>query len=193
MKFTITITCLLVIYCCLHRHFVDGSSDYQQVAQRYLNQVGLRISANGEDSDKWITLCSVKARVASTGRRTKHDVKRCTATVGGEILETRIIETEPNWRCGYRSEVYASNTLVSYKQIINNQNQSAINAAISAKESTVVLNLMAGQQNLHIFNLEIATNKDAAFLEATATGLSYWRGGGSCAVKLEGRVRRLAY
>ena len=54
----------------------------------------------GKGRDKWITLYSVKARVASTGRKTKHDVQRCTTTVGGEILETRVVQTETNWKCG---------------------------------------------------------------------------------------------
>ncbi|CAF3366337.1 unnamed protein product [Rotaria sp. Silwood2] len=193
MKFTIAITCLLLIYCCLYRHFADGNSEYEQVAQRYLTKTGLKIPANGEDGDKWVTLCTVKARVASTSRRTTHDVKRCTATVGGEILETRVVETENNWRCGWRTETYASNTLLNYKQVIKNQYQSAINAAIKAKESEAVINLLEEKQNLHVFNLEVATNKDTGMLEATATGLSWWRGGGSCAVKLEARILRLAY
>jgi len=193
MKFTIAITCLLLIYSCLYRHFADGNSQYEQVAQKYLAKAGLKIPAKGEGGDKWITLCTVKARVASTGLKTKHDVKRCTTTVGGEILETRVVETEKNWRCGWHTETYTSNTLLNYKQTIRNQYQSAINAAMKAKESEAVINLLEKNQNLHVLNLEVATNKDTAMLEATATGLSWWRGGGSCAVKLEARVLRLAY
>lgn len=193
MKFIITITCLLLIYSGFCHHFANGNSEYEQIAQGYLNRAGLRISAHGEGADKWVTLCSVKARVASTGWRTKHDKQRCTTTVGGEILETRVIETENNWRCGWRTETYASNTLLRYKELINNQYQSAINAAVRAKESGAAISFLEEQKTLHTFNLEVATNRDTAMLEATATGLSRYRGGGSCAVKLEARVRHLAY
>ncbi|CAF1048496.1 unnamed protein product [Didymodactylos carnosus] len=170
-----------------------GNPQDEQIAQTYLTRAGLRISANGEGGDKWITLCTVKARVASTGFKTKYDVKRCTATVGGEILETRVVETENNFRCGWRTETYASKLLLNYKQTIMNQYKSAINGAIKAKEPEKIINLLQEKQNLHIFNFEVATNKDTAMSEATATDLSLWRGGGSCAVKLEGRVLRLAY
>lgn len=201
MKVIITFTCLSLIYSCLYSHCADGMvvrsvskiSNDEQVAQKYLTEAGLKFPANGEGGDKWITLCTVKARVASTSYSTQHDVKRCTTTVGGEILETRVVETENNWRCAWRQEVYTSNTLLSYKQTIDNQYKSAIEAAGKAKELEVVIKLLEEQRRLHIFNLEVATNKDTAMLEATATGLSFWRGGGSCAVKLEGRVRHLAY
>ena len=78
---------------------------------------------------------------------------------------------------------------MNYKQTINNQYESAI----KAKEWQGVIDFLEKQQNLHTYNLEVATNKNAAMLQAIATGLSWWRGGGSCAVKLEGRVLRLAY
>lgn len=192
-KLTVAFICLLLINSCMCRRSTGDNSKYEQVAQRYLEKVGLKIPANGEGRDKWITLCTVKARVASTSLNTKHDVQRCTATVGGEILETRVVETEHNWRCGWRTEVYTMNTLLKYKQTINNQYESAIKAAAKAKEVQGVLDFMEKQQKLHVHNLEVATNKDTAMLEAKATGLSWWGGGGSCAVKLEGRVLHLAY
>ncbi|CAF1389405.1 unnamed protein product [Rotaria magnacalcarata] len=117
MKFTVAITCLLLVYSCLYRHFADGNSEYEQVAQRYLTKPGLKIPANGE----------------------------------------------------------------------------AIDAATKAKETEAVINLLEEKQNLHFFNLEVGTNKNTAMLEATTTSLSWWRGGGSCAVKLEARALRLAH
>jgi len=223
MKFTIAVTCLLLVYGCLYCHCVNGnrrtvqrhrgqhdltvhrrvvadavksavgSPEDEQIAQTYLTSAGLAIPATGVDGDIWIELCSVKARVSSTSLETTHDVKRCTRTVGGEILETRVVETEDNYSCGWRNEVYASGTLLTYKQTIINKYKSAISAALKAKESETVINLLQEKENAHVFNLEVATNKDTAMLEATATGLSWWGGGGSCAVKLEGRVLRLAY
>ncbi|CAF1121888.1 unnamed protein product [Adineta steineri] len=198
MKFFIAVTCLLVIYNCLCYHYVNGkhltsSSKNEILAQKYLTKAGLKFPPNGKDDDKWITLCSVKARVANTGLSEKKDKQRCKATVGGEILEIRVVETENNFRCGWNTDSYASGTLLKYKQDIIDQYKSAINAAVTAKEPKVLINLLEEKQNQHIVNLDVATNKDTAMLEAIATGKSWWGGGGSCAVKLEGRVRRLAY
>ncbi|CAF1169696.1 unnamed protein product [Adineta steineri] len=198
MKFIIAITCLLVIYNCLCHHYVNGnnlrsSAENEILAQQYLTQAGLRFPSNGKDEDKWITLCAVKARVANTGISEKKDIQRCTTTTGGEILEIRVVDTEHNFRCGWRTETYAANTLLNYKQLITNQYKSAISAAITAKESNIVINLLQEKQNQHVFNLEVASNKAAAMLEATATGMSWWGGGGNCAVKLEGRVKHLVY
>lgn len=192
-KFIVAFIGLLLINSRVCVPLADENSEYEQVARKYLKNAGLNIPAKGEGSEQWITLCTVKARVASTSWSTTHDVKRCTATVGGEILETRVAETEENWKCGWRNEVYTSNTLLNYKETINNQYETAIKAAVEAKEVKGVLDYLQKEQSLHVYNLEVATNKDTAMLEATATGDPFWGPGGSCAVKLEGRVLRLAY
>ncbi|CAF1202985.1 unnamed protein product, partial [Adineta ricciae] len=96
----------------------------------------------------------------------KTDTQTRAKTANGEILETRVVRRE-EWRCSWSTESYAS---------------AGDKAAVDYMES---------MKRQHNENLQVATNRDAAKLTATATSAGWWKSGANCDLVLEGRVRRL--
>ncbi|CAF0927257.1 unnamed protein product [Adineta ricciae] len=189
------VTYRLVIFFSIYLFFlvgfdqVNAQGDVKERATSFLARVGLTIPPQGVDEDKWITLCEVKARIADAGIKPKTDTQTCTKTANGEILETRVVRRE-EWRCSWSTESYASGTLLNYQNTIINQYDSAIKIAAEAGDKAAV-DYMESMKRQHNENLQVATNRDAAKLTATATSAGWWKSGANCDLVLEGRVRRL--
>ncbi|UJR38755.1 hypothetical protein I4U23_031420 [Adineta vaga] len=170
---------------------ISAQGDVKERAANFLARVGLTIPPQGVGEDTWIALCEVKARITDAGISPKRDTRTCTKTTGGEILETRVIRRE-EWRCSWSTESYSSGTLLNYQNTLVNQYNSGIKLAIEAGDKAAV-DYMETMKSQHTQNLQVATNRDAAKLTATATSAAWWRSGANCDLVLEGRVRRLAY
>ncbi|UJR07123.1 hypothetical protein I4U23_011411 [Adineta vaga] len=170
---------------------ISAQDDVKERATNFLARAGLTIPPQGLDEDKWITLCEVRARIANAGIKPKTDTQTCTKTTGGEILEMRVIRRE-EWSCSWSTESYSSGTLLNYQNTLVDQYDSAIKLAVEAGDKAAV-DYMESMKRQHNQNLQVATNRDAAKLTATATSAAWWKSGANCDLVLEGRVRRLVY
>ena len=168
--------------------FSDCTVDGPARAVEFLSQIGLIVPPVG-NGDRWITLCQVQARVATSGLTEKIDIQTCTKTARGEIKETRV-KVNVEWRCEYAADIYASGTMITYQNNVASQYDAAIKLAKDALDQETA-SYLETMKNQHVQNLQTAGHKDTGKLTAKATSAPKFGDGANCDLTLEGRVNEL--